>query len=394
MLMQTALQDEVALSKFSYSLGDKEILGGKAWIDAKNGNLVAHFPEIMENYLALDFNAIVEQFKASGLKNVTSSAPQISMEDIEKLSTAAENWLRKVADKYFELFGDAKADSGDSKTIGGVTYEYDVITVDFTYEKLMQLLKEAMVLLRDDSEFLGIIAEMTNTTKEQFTTAIDQAVSSFDSALTSESYQQIKDSSILTMKVYMNGGQIVGRKISVSGMITFEYCNFTKGSSYANTLNFTMPMGGTYINVTDCGENNGESVTGKLEAEISADSSGSQSMSNITVTAEYTDMKSDGTGTLKLTVPAVGFELNYSGTESEANMNVIMGGMEMFTMKATVSDSTLAFEPIPVTDSSNSLTFFNENGEVDQSALKEFAEHFENYFKSLDLNSVFKLYQF
>ena len=136
---ETAYQDGVAYGVYDIGYGDVDVLTGEIWADVQNNVFVMAFPEIIDKYLV-----------GSAYASVNSS--EVSDEEVQKFKDAMTKWFEKTTDKYFELFGGAEISDKGSKTVNGVTYNYDVMTVEFTTEKLIALLREAFVVLRDDEE--------------------------------------------------------------------------------------------------------------------------------------------------------------------------------------------------------------------------------------------------
>ena len=125
-------------------------------------------------------------------------------------------------------------------------------------------------------------------------------------------------------------------------------------------------------------------MTGSVTFELK--SSEESSMNSFVMNAAYTDMKADGSGEFKLSVPSKGFEVSYKGSAEAVEIGATMGGKEVFTVTGTISDSSLAFEATPEANDENSVNI--SDGDSD-----EISQQFEEYFESLglgeDLNANF-----
>ena len=361
---ETAAQDNIAYAVFSLVYGDVNVLDGKLWADADNQSYVMAFPEIIDKYL---------------VSGASADYSSVSDEELEKYTELFGKWFEKLGDKYFELFGAAEITDKGEKTVNGVVYSYDVMEIEFTYGKLYELVKEAMVVLCDDDELINAFAELSESSADEIKASLDESIASFDEEEAQENIEISEDKTLFTMDVYLSGGEIVGREISMTGIVSFEVFSMEKGSDYANTINFSVPMASMYFNVTDAGVKNGDAMTGSVTAEFKSSES---SLDDFVLTASYTEMKADGSGEFTLSVPASSFEITYKGSAEKVEMNATLGGKEVFTVIGNISDSSLAFEAMPEINDENSVNLNDSNSD----AADEIAEQFEEYFESLGLD--------
>ena len=358
---ETTAQDNIAYAVFDLVYGETDIMDGKMWIDADAQSLVMAFPEIIDKYL---------------VSGATADYSEIATdEQMEAYIELLGKWFEKVSDKYFELFGDAEIDDKGTKTVNGVIYNYDVMTVEYTYGKLYELVREALVVLRDDEELVNAFAEMLEISAEQLKTSLDKEIADMDG----KEIEDTADKTLFTMDVYLSGGEIVGRKINIAGIAYLEFFNMEQGKDYANVIDFSMPIASLSLNITDAGTKNGGAVTGKATLEVKASDS---SLDNFVMSAVYTDMKADGSGELIISVPSASFEASYKGSADKMEISTEIGGKEVITVTAAISDSTLAFEAMPQVNDENSVNISSGNSD----ALEELNKQFEQYFKSLMYN--------
>ena len=368
--VETAAQGNVAYAVFNLVYGGTDVLDGKMWVDSDAQSYVMAFPEILDKYL-------VSGVTASGSDAATD-------EQVEAYFELMGKWFEKVSDKYFELFGGAEISDKGTKTVNGVIYSYDVMTVEFTDVKLAELIKEAYVVLRNDEELVTAFAEMTETPVEEFKASLDETIADMESDETEDDAESTEEKTLFTMDVYLSGGEIVGREISVAGIASLEFFNMEQGNDYANVVDFSVPIASISFNITDAGIKSGDAMTGSVTFELK--SSEESSMNSFVMNAAYTDMKADGSGEFKLSVPSKGFEVSYKGSAEAVEIGATMGGKEVFTVTGTISDSSLAFEAMPEVNDENSVNI--SDGDSD-----EISQQFEEYFESLglgeDLNANF-----
>ena len=346
---------------YSYGMDD---------IYADYGNDDLYGDTDMSDLLSTDITPTMSDYDSYGsgayssyINMASSLANMIKDIDSDQLD-AVTDVLTKT---YFDTFTGEKG-KGETLTLDSVSVNCDTITVTFTYEGLMNFVKNLMDNAKSDSTIMGMLEDLNIGENE-----LDYFSKSIESAL-EKMEDGDKNKEFLSMKLYTLKNEIVGRSFIVNGEEIVKLIHVDNDGTFAygvimNASGNTATMSAT-----------GTSSNDKLDAVINYTGNGQQ---YISATCSFT--KGDYVnGTVDLTINSDGksYKASLSIASDASSMSF---GVSAETDGSKVADVTAAFKnkdyaapQVPELTDANSINTYTAT----QDELNEFStQTMENVVK-------------
>ena len=241
--MSMAMDGNMRMGKIGIGLGNTGIASVNMMVDQSNMDIYMGIPELSDQYVKIPGSVFTESMP----QDVDMTA---AMEMSQKLTAAmpTEEELANLLIKYIDLFlnqiGNVQKTT-ETVTVGGVSQELTVLSVNITEQDALNGVKAVLTALKSDAEvekILGrldaVLAEIAQTSGEsydedlltQLSSGIDEFMAELETVVPSD------DSGVLSLKMYADGNHdMVGLDITLPTEQTavFHCISVNDGSNYA-----------------------------------------------------------------------------------------------------------------------------------------------------------------
>lgn len=208
------LQAVVALG-----LGENKILSADLIVDAGKQVLWAAIPELSNQYLEFDLDALSESYYGEGIEE----SGLIANNNSQYLSVLpSDQVVHQLAMKYIDIVLEKITDVQSAKqtlTVESMTQECTALTATIPEKTLIEISISVMETLKQDEVVLGVMGDLAelsgedaDAVKKDFIEQIDTSIVDLQNALA-----EAKDTNYLQWVDYVeNGTNIIGRRITIS----------------------------------------------------------------------------------------------------------------------------------------------------------------------------------
>lgn len=235
--------------------GEKSDLLSAELYDAGDYLLIA-LPEILPKPLAINKDFISESLDDSSGLSLTIDDTFGSMGELSNsLGTFFDEDLDEIVEEIKEVFikyaGEAELVKGEEQTVGSVSQKLDYYTVTVSAEDTPAMLREILLLVRDNKAINKLISEMatmglslddTIDFSGEFVDAIDEAISEIRDY--PEDFKiEIQRKLYVDKKNEVQGGELILKNLELDETIILESLHVIDGSKHAQRLKLTDPYG-------------------------------------------------------------------------------------------------------------------------------------------------------
>lgn len=273
----TSNKDEKSYQKIGLSLNNASIISGELFTDLALEQMLFSLPDLSPAYLKLSSDANLLGGGDINTKRLT---------DIIKILTSdgTGDFIKRYVKLITNEIEDVKLSRKEQLTVGNITKEANLLTINFYPKTLKNIFTKALGALKDDEYILSLLPQF-DITKDEFAEEMNRTLDDISRHLD----RLPQDKELMVMKVYVAGnGRILGRKLellvenTVSEELGFFYVEQDKTGAFDvyidNRGRSTHKIKGSHI------KENG-AYTGSLILEV-ADTS-----ETTDITVEYEGLK-------------------------------------------------------------------------------------------------------
>ena len=323
---ETAISGEDIFAHMNLAWGDS-LFNGKLWFDKENSTVLMVLPEISSIYLQA---SIV----------VDEEAGQETAIDTEKAMEALNDIVKQTMETYFEVVGDTEIQGGQTLSVNGESYTADRVEIRLDSVQLAKVVKAFLESFVNNDEAIDIVCSYYSMDKDEVLEMLD--INSMIETLDQLIEEDGGDSQAsLNMTVWMQGGDIVGRDVTITdddGYTEVEFSFYEIPVADGTVTYFEIPDEYTAVIV--------DSVSGEFHSGTITVSDGYDE-----VTVKYEDMAVTDSlfqGEARIVVTgSEAFEIAIElGTEGDTK-TALISVPNVCRMTVTAGPSQLGFEDRP-----------------------------------------------
>ena len=337
--MSAAMKGTEYQVKETIGLNGTELLDCDIVIDYSTGNAYVGYPTYQSQYLQIDF----------------SDMPGMDMEEMQEAYTTMQTFLAALPDeaevesflsRYAGCIINAAGERNESTatlTAEGISQEVNALTLEISYDDLINIAKSLVSELKNDNtikNYINNISSITGASVEDYENAIAMLEGELGNA------PDMPDETLATVTFYADGSEkLAGWDITVEGY-TVSYYTVTSGDQAAVQFKMPIPsnMGTVNLEFAGIGVKTDDKITGTYAIRY---------MGMDVVTFEAEDFQEDGkSGTVTVYLSesvasmlpaqakiASDFGLKYSWetvseTEEKAEISLLYQGGTALSLKA------------------------------------------------------------
>lgn len=360
---ETAINGKDIYAHMGLAFGDNAF-NGKFWFDGENSNVLMALPEISSVYLQA--NVSVEE-----------EAGQELTIDTEKAMEALNDIVSRTMEVYFEVVGDVEIQGGQTLMVNGEAYTADKVEIKLDPTQLAAVVKAFLESFVNNDDAMDILCTYYGADKEEVLEMldIDGAIEELEDFIE----KGAESSAALEMTVWMQGGEIVGRDVTITdddGYTVTEFSFYQIPVADGTVTYFEIPDEYKLVNF--------DSVSGVLHSGTLTVSDGYDEVS-----VEYKDMAITDTlfqGEAKVVVTgSEAFEITVV-LETEGDVQTVMISVpNICKVTVTAEPSQLSFEDRPQL-SEGQVAVIDSSGEFyDDEAFDQFLNDVLGFVLGSDL---------